>query len=97
MKRSRTRVLLGAAAAVTLGGLVGPTVPEASADCLYAEAYSYQSGSSTRNYVVGPKTCVVSTPWPVVQSHRVEHQQSGLPPGTPNGGGVAIWLPSPVF
>ena len=57
-RRKKALATLLTAAAATAVFAAAP----ASADCLYAEAY-YDRPGKTRQYVVGPKKCVVSTPY----------------------------------
>ena len=81
----RTKAIL---LAVTAAALLGGVAP-ASADCVYAEAsYSVLDGSN--QYVLGPKKCLVSTPW--------GYATGG---GVPAGNDIVrvnahVWLPSPV-
>jgi hypothetical protein len=86
-----------AASGLVLAALavVGPAAPAAHADCVSAEAYYYKSGSTTRRYVVGPKKCVAPTPFGELLYVSSERGVNGLPPGTPNGAGVGVWLTSP--
>ena len=81
----RTKALLIAATAASLIGGVAP----ASADCVYAEA-SYSTLDGPTQYVVGPKKCVVSTPWGYATG-------GGVPvTGDLVEAKVWLWLPSPV-
>ena len=87
MKRRKKTVAAILTAAVATGVL---GAAPASADCLYAEAYYYRPGQ-TRQYVVGPKKCVVSTPYP--NGVNWSTPPSGEPGIIMVGGGV--WLPVP--
>ena len=52
--------MTGLTAALVAGALLSAT--PASADCVYAEV-AYQRPNQTKQYVVGPKKCIVATPW----------------------------------
>jgi hypothetical protein len=81
----RNKALLIAATAASLIGGVAP----ASADCVYAEA-SYSTLGGPTQYVVGPKKCIVSTPWGYATG-------GGVPAGNDLVRVNAhLWLPSPV-
>lgn len=84
----RTKTLL-VAAAVGGASLLGGAAP-ATADCLSAEV-SYSVLGGTPSYVVGPKKCVVSTPWSTAFS-------GGAPVGSTSLVEVEanVWVPSPV-
>ena len=87
MRRSRrSKALLIAAAAAWMVGGVAP----ASADCVYAEA-SYSTLGGSTQYVVGPKKCVVSTPWGYATGGGVPAGNSAIAEAE-----VRLWLPSPV-
>ena len=61
MARHRARKgLLATMAALSAAALL--SAAPASAECVYAEA-SYKQPTQTRQYIVGPKRCVQSTPF----------------------------------
>ena len=67
----------------------------AEADCIQGDVYVTRQGT-TPTYITGPGSCVVPTPWtPQVINGRAEVSRDGLPPGTPNGVGVDVWLTLP--
>jgi hypothetical protein len=81
------KLLVAAVVAGTLGGAVS-AVP-ASASCVYAEAYYRRSGQ-TNQYIIGPKSCVVNTPF----GHFVEvGAERGVEPVA--AAGARVWLPAP--
>lgn len=75
------------AAALVAGALLGAS--PASADCVSAEV-SYQRPNQTKQYVVGPKRCIVSTPWG-------ETLEVGTPVGYPPviTAEARVWVPLP--
>lgn len=89
MRGSRRTKALLVAAAVAGASLLGGAAP-ATADCVSAEA-SYITLGSSKKYVVGPKKCVVSTPFE-------EAVYAGSPVGSSSIVEVEayVWLPSPV-
>ena len=85
LRRVRNVVVTGAVATAAFATVA----PPAHADCLAAEAWVYAAGQ--QRWVVGPQTCVVSTPWSELGG---THQEAG-PPGTRVG--FTVWVPSPVL
>ena len=86
-RRNRRRfagVIVAALAAGTISAI------PASAECLSAEAYYYQPGD-TRTYVVGPKECVVATPYEGV----VGYQGKIIDNNSVVTVGVGVWVPVP--
>jgi len=86
--------------AVALATATGLSVPaDAEAHPVCAEVYLHRQGTTARDYVVGPKTCVPGSDlgFPLLIDGRTGHQQNVpiLPPGTPNGAGVGYWIPAP--
>ena len=52
--------MTGLTASLVTGALL--SAAPASADCVSAEL-AYQRPNQTKQYVVGPKKCIVATPW----------------------------------
>ncbi len=63
----------------------------AKADCVSAEVYYWRLGSGPY-YVIGPKHCVVSTPWPGFT--WVGPVQVG--PSSVVRVGLQVWIPAPI-
>lgn len=84
----RTKAFL-IATAVAGASLLGGATP-AAADCVSAEV-SYITFGSSKKYVIGPKKCLVSTPW-------TEAVHAGSPAGNPSVLEVEaqVWAPAPV-
>ena len=59
-RRNRKRTARTLLVAALAGGVL--SAMPASADCVSAEV-SYERPGQSRQYVVGPKKCVASTPW----------------------------------
>jgi hypothetical protein len=74
--------------ALTAASLLGTTAP-ANAACLSAEAQWSLYGNSA--YLVGPKRCVVDTPWNE-GARRWDYYYAG-----PVGVGWQVWVPLPPF
>jgi hypothetical protein len=89
-----TRVMLAAA---LIFGVVPLATNTARADCLSVEVRVWTSGSSTPTYPagLGPKKCVVPTPFPVGVEYGRDTKDTSVPPGDPNGIGFTVWLPVP--
>lgn len=97
--RFRTRSRLVVAAALSLAGVVPAiwSAPPAQAACLRASVWIYENKQGPE-YVWGPEECVVGdATWAPVY-----HDWAGdganhelLPPGTPTGGGVEVWITLP--
>jgi hypothetical protein len=67
------------------------TAPAAHAACASAEVQ--WSWNDTSAYLVGPKQCIVNTPWNEQDGYR---QWDNLRVG-PVGAGYQIWVPLPPF
>ena len=88
MRSRRTKHKLTAAAlAIVAGGLIG--AGPATADCLSAEVW-VQRPNQSKQYVVGPKRCVVQTPFNEVFDIQTSR-------GEPSVGtvGAGVWVPAP--
>lgn len=88
-KRLAGGVLLVAAVVMVGGGA-------AQADCLSVEARVWKYGQPNPYRPLGQKYCVLPTPWAVQVDHWEDEWVVGsLPPGTPNGVGISVWVPGP--
>lgn len=85
MSRRKRSIVAMAIAGATLGGL---SAAPASADCVSAELYYRQSGDSNQ-YAIGPKKCLVSTPYDV----RFEARREAT--AGPATAGVGVWVAHP--
>jgi len=77
----------------TLSLVLGTSAAPAGADCAAADVYLTVS-QQPNHYLVPFRTCIVSTPYPVIhegESLRV----SGRPSGSDDGAGFDIWVPLP--
>lgn len=90
MNRTRARGTRRAVAALATAAVavVAHSAP-ASADCVSAEVY-YARPGGTSQYVVGPKRCVVSTPFP---ASITRSQELGEPSVIVVG--AKVWLVAP--
>lgn len=86
-RRRMKKGLTAAVAAIGAAAVLGAT--PASADCVSAEVYT-QRPNQTKQYAVGPKKCVVPTPYN-------EGVIVSVPAGDPAiiTFGVTVWVPAP--
>lgn len=97
LRKLLTPSRLAAVTALALGGLIaGPSVVPASADCI---SYTLYVHGNQQGPIVGDKDkhCVVPTSWDETVHFGRWHEANScvLPPGTPMGGGVYVWVPAP--
>lgn len=86
--RRKKKSVIAAVAAIGAAALL--SAAPAAADCVYAEA-SYQRPNQTREYVIGPKECVVATPWPA----GVDQNTPNLGHGSVITANGRVWVPLP--
>jgi hypothetical protein len=93
----RRRWILAAMLSIPFAGWIAST-PHAEASCVGVSVWvdNYQSPTT---YLVGPGYCAVPTPFTQFADVNHDFQQpvTPLPPGTPNGAGEEVSVPSPVL
>jgi hypothetical protein len=95
-RRAAVALFASAGILLGLGGAVGAAdAHEADGKCVAVSAWIYWSHSH-RDYKVGPKQCVKRTEYHDDFYVPAGSDGNETPAGWPGGGGVEVWIPSPL-
>ena len=88
------RALIRRAFVVLLASMPIVEAAPSRAECIRGNVAVHRK-AHTDLTVLSDTQCLVPTPWPVVVDVHADESEDGVPPGTPNGVRVDLWVPAP--